>query len=183
MNIVFVVGNNDLDFYKFMDEHGALPDIITCRRFALHDAVDLKEHLMDLSTTEAAGAIYDSYLSNFTNTDGTINWLPLCGEVDGFVADFTYDYTCMEILQGLSIPEITSMEGRIWRSGYEAYSAMANTLRGHYGSDVLIAPANSFTGSVFKADYTEKMAGNMIMPNFWVNMASGSRRRKTAPRQ
>ncbi len=174
---------------------------------------------MDLSTTEAAGAIYDSYLSNFTNTDGTINWLPLCGEVDGFVAnrglfeqyniplptdyesfvsscqafekvgirgfvsDFSYDYTCMEILQGLSIPEITSMEGRIWRSGYEAYSAMANTLRGHYGSDVLIAPANSFTGSVFKADYTEKMAGNMIMPNFWVNMASGSRRRKTAPRQ
>ncbi len=42
---------------------------------------------------------------------------------------------------------------------------MANTLRGYYGSDVLIAPANSFTGSVIKADYTEKMVGNMIMPN------------------
>ena len=42
---------------------------------------------------------------------------------------------------------------------------MANTLRQYYGSDVLVAPSYSFTGSVMKADYTEKMAGNMIMPN------------------
>lgn len=49
--------------------------------------------------------------------------------------------------------------------GNESNSAMANTLRGFYDSDVLVAPAYSFTGSVFKADYTEKMAGNMIMPN------------------
>ena len=155
VNIQFVVGNNDLDFYKFMNEHGELPDIITSRRFSLHDAAGLKDQLMDLSTTEEAGAIYESYLQAFTNTDGTVNWLPLCGEVDGlvanralfdeygiplptdynsmvsacqafeekgirgFVADFAYDYTCMEVLQGLSIPEITSMEGRMWRSGYE----------------------------------------------------------------
>lgn len=155
VNIEFVVGNNDLDFYKFMNEHGELPNIITCRRFSLHDAAGLKDQLMDLSTTEEAGAIYESYIENFTNADGTINWLPLCGEADGlvanravfeeyniplptdydslvsacqafeevgicgFVADFAYDYTCMEILQGLSIPEITSMEGRMWRSSYE----------------------------------------------------------------
>ena len=42
---------------------------------------------------------------------------------------------------------------------------MAGTLRGLYGSDVLIATGNSFTGSVFQADYTAKMAGCMIMPN------------------
>ncbi|MDD6073351.1 MAG: extracellular solute-binding protein [Clostridium sp.] len=155
MNIEFVVGNNNLDFYKFMNEHGALPDIITCRRFSLHDAAALKDHLMDLSTTEEAGAIYESYIGSFTNADGTINWLPLCGEADGivankalfekydiplppdydsmisacrafeevgirgFTADFKYDYTCMEVLQGLSIPEITSMEGNLWRSRYE----------------------------------------------------------------
>ena len=41
INIQFVVGNNDLDFYKFMNENGALPDIITCRRFSLHDAMAL----------------------------------------------------------------------------------------------------------------------------------------------
>ena len=49
--------------------------------------------------------------------------------------------------------------------GNESYSVMANTLRGFYGSDVLVAPANSFTGSVFKADYTEKMVDYMIIPN------------------
>ena len=66
VNIQFVVGNNDLDFYKFMNEHGALPDIITCCRFSLHDAAPLKDSLMDLSTTSEAGAIYDTYLSSFT---------------------------------------------------------------------------------------------------------------------
>ena len=40
INIQFVVGNNDLDFYKFLKENGSLPDIITCRRFSLHDAVE-----------------------------------------------------------------------------------------------------------------------------------------------
>ena len=49
--------------------------------------------------------------------------------------------------------------------GNEAYSVMANTLRGIYGTDVLIATGNSFTGNVLKAGYTEKMAGDMIMPN------------------
>ena len=49
--------------------------------------------------------------------------------------------------------------------GNAAYSVMANTLRGIYGTDVLIATANSFTGNVRKAGYTKKMAGGMIMPN------------------
>ncbi|MGN0438650.1 MAG: extracellular solute-binding protein [Lachnospiraceae bacterium] len=155
LNIQFIVGQNDLDFYKFMNENGELPDIIMSRRFSRHDAVDLKDQLMDLSATEEAGAIYESYLREFTNADGTINWLPICGTGDGivankevfdkykvplptdydsfvsacqtfekagirgFVADFSYDYTCMEILQGASIPEITSMEGSMWRSSYE----------------------------------------------------------------
>lgn len=51
------------------------------------------------------------------------------------------------------------------KGGNEAYSVMANTLRNCYGSDVLLATGNSFTGSVYKTDYTEKMVGNMIMPN------------------
>lgn len=155
VDIQFVVGNNDLDFYKFLKENGSLPDIITCRRFSLHDSAELKDQLLDLSSTDASGAVYASYLDNFTNADGTVNWLPLCGEVDGlilnrklfeqynipiptdyeslvsacqafekvgirgFVADFEYDYTCMEVLQGLSISEINSMEGRSWRRNYE----------------------------------------------------------------
>ena len=154
INIEFVVGNNDLDFYKFLDENGGLPDIITCCRFSLHDASSLKDSLMDLSTTNAAGAVYDTYLNNFRNEDGSINWLPVCADAHGFVvnkdlfekydiplptdyesfvsacqafeevgirgftADCYYDYTCMETLQGLSASELSSADGRRWRTTY-----------------------------------------------------------------
>lgn len=155
LDIQFVVGNNDLDFYRFLSENGALPDIITSRRFSLYDAAAWKDCLMDLSTTEEAGAIYETYLSSFADSDGKIRWLPVCGMVDGIVAnralfeqygiplpsdyesfvaacrefeaagirgyaaDFVYDYTCMELLQGWSIPELTSLEGQSWRLSYE----------------------------------------------------------------
>ena len=162
INVEFVVGNNDLDFYKFLKENGGLPDIITCCRFSLHDANSLKDSLMDLSTTNAAGAVYDTYLSNFMNEDGSVNWLPVCADAHGFVvnkdlfekydislptdyesfvsacqafdkvgvrgftADYSYDYTCMETLQGLSISELSSVEGRKWRT---VYSDPENTKR------------------------------------------------------
>ena len=154
INIEFVVGNNDLDFYRFLNENGGLPDIITCCRFSLHDASPLKDSLMDLSTTNAAGAVYDTYLSNFRNEDGSVNWLPVCADAHGFVvnkdlfeeydiplptdyesfvsacrafdevgirgftADYHYDYTCMETLQGLSATELSSAAGRKWRTAY-----------------------------------------------------------------
>ena len=160
INIEFVVGNNDLDFYKFLDENGGLPDIITCCRFSLHDASPLKDSLMDLSTTNEAGAVYNTYLNNFKNEDGSVNWLPVCADAHGFVvnkdlfekygiplptdydsfvfacqafeekgirgftADYFYDYTCMETLQGLSAADLTSTEGRKWRT---AYSDPSNT--------------------------------------------------------
>ena len=162
INVEFVVGNNNLDFYKFLKENGGLPDIITCCRFSLHDASPLKDGLMDLSTTNAAGAVYDSYLSNFMNEDGSVNWLPVCADAHGFVvnkdlfekydiplptdyesfvfacqafdkvgirgftADYYYDYTCMETLQGLSASELSSVEGRKWRT---IYSDPDNTKR------------------------------------------------------
>ncbi len=154
INIEFVVGNNDLDFYRFLNENGGLPDIITCCRFSLHDASPLKDSLMDLSTTNAAGAVYDTYLNSFVNEDGSINWLPVCADAHGFVvnkdlfeecgiplptdydsfvsacqafeqrgirgftADYLYDYTCMETLQGLSASELSSAAGRKWRTVY-----------------------------------------------------------------
>lgn len=102
VNIEFVVGNNDLDFYKFMNEHRELPDIITSRRFSRHDAVGLKDQLMDLSTTEEAGAVYESYISDFTNTDGSINWLPFCGEADGIVANKALDEIVLSMDHGYS---------------------------------------------------------------------------------
>ena len=162
VNIEFIVGNNDLDFYKFLEENGGLPDIITCCRFSLHDAAPLKDSLMNLALTNEAGAVYNTYLNSFKNEDGSVNWLPVCADAHGFVvnrslfeqydiplptdyesfvsacqafekvgirgftADYTYDYTCMETLQGLSAAELTTTDGRKWRT---AYSDPASTAR------------------------------------------------------
>ena len=162
VNIEFIVGNNDLDFYKFLQQNGGLPDIITCCRFSLHDAAPLKDSLMNLATTNEAGAIYNIYLNSFKNEDGSVNWLPVCPDAHGFVvnrdlfaqydiplpndyagfvaackafeevgirgytADYLYDYTCMETLQGLSAAELMTTDGRKWRT---AYSDPANNNR------------------------------------------------------
>ena len=40
--------------------------------------------------------------------------------IRGYVSDFAADYTCMEVLQGLSIPVLQSIEGRKWRQQYES---------------------------------------------------------------
>ena len=42
---------------------------------------------MDLSTTNEAGAVYDTYLNSFRNQDGTVNWLPVCADTHGFVVN------------------------------------------------------------------------------------------------
>ena len=171
VNIEFIVGNNDLDFYKFLQQNGGLPDIITCCRFSLHDAAPLKDSLMNLALTNEAGAVYNTYLNSFKNEDGSVNWLPVCADAHGFVvnrslfeqydiplptdyesfvsacqafekvgirgftADYTYDYTCMETLQGLSAAELTTTEGRKWRT---AYSDPASTAR--VGLDNVVWP-------------------------------------------
>ena len=60
-DIEFVVGNNDLKFYEFLDKNGGLPDIITNRRFSVWDASELKDSLMDLSKTEEAASYFSTY--------------------------------------------------------------------------------------------------------------------------
>ena len=40
--------------------------------------------------------------------------------VRGFLSDFGSDYTCLEVLQGFSIPVLNSFEGREWRRKYES---------------------------------------------------------------
>ncbi|ANU45488.1 carbohydrate ABC transporter substrate-binding protein [Enterocloster clostridioformis] len=152
----FYVATNSTDFYRFKQSRGDLPDILTVRRFSLNDVADWKDALLDLSDTELAGTFHPSYLHSYTYSDGTVNWLPLCAEVDGiivnktlledrglsvpsnyaefaetcgalrelgirpFISNYGADYTCMEILQGLSIPQLTSQAGREWRQQYES---------------------------------------------------------------
>ena len=40
--------------------------------------------------------------------------------IRGFATDYFFDYTCLEILQGTSIPTLTSLDGAIWRKEYES---------------------------------------------------------------
>ena len=40
--------------------------------------------------------------------------------IRGYVSDFASDFTCMEVLQGVSIPVLQSIEGRKWRQQYES---------------------------------------------------------------
>ena len=152
----FVLAANSTDYYRFRQDHDDMPDILTVRRFALKDALLLKDYLYDLSNTELAATYFGSYLDSYTYDDGSVNWLPTCAEVDGiiinktmfdeygvpvptdyasfvaacaafeaagihsFVSDFSADYTCMEVLQGASIPMLQSIEGRKWRQQYES---------------------------------------------------------------
>ncbi|MDO4515479.1 MAG: carbohydrate ABC transporter substrate-binding protein, partial [Lachnospiraceae bacterium] len=63
IEFTFVQSYNTMDYYKDLLARGEeMPDIITCRRFSLNDAACLADELMDLSTSEAAGTFYSSYL-------------------------------------------------------------------------------------------------------------------------
>ena len=87
INFTFVVGYNSMDFYADLNKRGCLPDIITCRRFSLNDAAGMSDLLMDLSQTELVGSFYDSYIENNREEGGAIRWLPMCAEVDGYIAN------------------------------------------------------------------------------------------------
>ena len=87
IDFTFVIGYNTMDYYKDLNARGALPDIITCRRFSLNDAAQMSDMLMDLSQTEVVGSYYDTYIENNREPGGAIRWLPMCAEVDGYIAN------------------------------------------------------------------------------------------------
>lgn len=156
VDFVFYTATNSSDFYRFKERQGDLPDILTLRRFSLNDVADWKDSLADLSDSGLTAAFPQSYLRSYTYSDGTVNWLPVCGEIDSilvnktlleengigvprsceefaeacsvlrqrgirpFRSNFAADYTCMEILQGLSASCLSSQEGREWRQLYES---------------------------------------------------------------
>lgn len=85
----FTLANNSMDYYEYLYRHNDLPDIITVRRFSLHDSLALKDTLVDLSKTDYAASYYQNYLQNYTYDDGTVNWLPSVAEVWCLVANKT----------------------------------------------------------------------------------------------
>ncbi len=160
IRFTFTVAYNTMAYYTDLAERGGdIPDIITCRRFSLNDAAELSDRLMDLSQSDIVGTFYPGYIENNRETDGSIRWLPMCAEVDGYIAnldlfdkygvkipenysefiealntfeengikgfitDWRADYTCLEQLQGVSIPSLMSIDGTLWRMKYESGEA------------------------------------------------------------
>ncbi len=99
-DIQFIAGNNDLDLYSYLLEHGNLPDILTVRRFAGTEARDLQPHLLDLSAYDVVSEFSSYSLQYYKSADGQINWLPVCGIPQTIIANKTLFDQC-----GLDLPQ------------------------------------------------------------------------------
>ena len=134
--------------------------------------VDLRltEYLQDVKPVIEENHMYIRIASNdFFSVSRDVVSKMISGEYDAEQAYQSFNAQLLEeksVSENVVLDSQKSYSNRFHSSGgNEAYSVMANTLRDIYGTDVLIATGNSFTGNVLKAGYTEKMAGNMIMPN------------------
>ena len=132
--------------------------------------MQLTEYLKDIKPVIEENHMYIRIASNdFFSVSKDVVSKMISGEYDAGQAYQSFNAQLLEeksISEKVVLDSQKSYSNRFHsREGNAAYSVMANTLRGIYGSDVLIATGNSFTGNVLKAGYTEKMAGDMIMPN------------------
>ena len=134
--------------------------------------VDLKltEYLKDVKPVIEENHMYIRIASNdFFSVSKDVVSKMITGEYDAEQAYQSFNSQLLEeesTSENIVLDSQKSYSNRFHSSGgNEAYSVMANTLRSIYGTDVLIATGNSFTGNVLKAGYTKKMAGSMIMPN------------------
>ena len=89
MDIEFITGNNNTDLYKYYQEHGQLPDIISVRRFSGTDSKELQPYLLDLSSYDIVSKYYSYALQYYFNKDQSINWLPICGIPQTMIANKT----------------------------------------------------------------------------------------------
>ena len=134
--------------------------------------VDLKltEYMKDVKPVIEENHMYIRIASNdFFSVSKDVVSKMISGEYNAEQAYQSFNTQLLEektTSENIVLDSQKSYSNRFHSSGGNAaYSVMANTLRSVYGTDVLIATGNSFTGNVLKAGYTEKMAVDMIMPN------------------
>lgn len=88
-DIEFIVGNNNVDLYNYLEKHDDLPDIITTRRFSAKDAEMLQPYLLDLGAYDIVSEYYPYALQYYTDSDEAIKWLPVCGIPETIIANKT----------------------------------------------------------------------------------------------
>ena len=64
--------------------------------------------------------------TNYAEFVAAINAFEAVG-IKGYQADWRYDYTCLETMQGSAIPELMSLEGTTWRMNYESETEDGST--------------------------------------------------------
>ena len=115
VDVEFIAGNNNVFIYDYLEKNGALPDIITTRRFAAADAKELSPYLMDFSTTDVVSTYYPYALQYYTSANGEVQWLPVCGIPEALVLNKSLLDTYK-----IAVPE-----------NYEEFSAMCRELKKH----------------------------------------------------
>ena len=133
-------------------------------------SLHLTEHMKDIRPVVEENHMYIRIASNdFFSISKDVVSRMIAGKLTAKQA--YQDFNAQLLTEKTTTDETVLTSGKSYSNvfhkngGSASFSVMANTLRGVYGTDVLIAAANSFTGSVLRADYTKKMAVSMIMPN------------------
>lgn len=79
----------------------------------------------EVDCTMANKDLFDKYNiplpTNYSEFLATIEAFEAVG-IKGYQTDWSYDYTCLETMQGCAIPELMSLEGTQWRREYESES-------------------------------------------------------------
>lgn len=130
-DIEYIVGNNNLDLYMYLEEHGDLPDIITTRRFSLTDAKALKPYLMDFAYYDIVSDYYPYALQYYTDDEGCIQWLPVCGIPETTIVNKTLlDSMGLELPE--SYDEFADLCQKLYDSGVKPYVCeLANDWAAH----------------------------------------------------
>ncbi len=171
INFEFYVATNSTDFYHFKEETGDLPDILTVRRFSLNDVASWKDSLMDLSASQLAGTFPQSYLRDYTYSDGTVNWLPVCAEVDSIIVN----KSLLEA-NGLSVPTnykefiktCTALKGlgiRPFSSNFEADYTCMEVLQG-FSISVLASQEGREWRQQYESGQTDELDEKIWLPVF-----------------
>lgn len=119
-DIEFIYGNNNVDLYNYLEKHHDLPDIITTRRFSETDSKPLKSHLLDFSYYNEVSKYYPYALQYYTDTDGSIQWLPVCGIPETMIVNKTL-FEQYQIPVPTNYEELVNASNTLYEKGIKPY--------------------------------------------------------------
>ena len=86
-DIEWIVGDDSLDFYSYQAKNGSLPDVVLTRDFNRVSAEALGDSLYDLSGTELVQNYPEKSLSQISDDDGKVKYVPGASGFKGIVVN------------------------------------------------------------------------------------------------